>query len=74
MPNFGGPKEVKRQTCYTEKTVLGTERCSDEDYLSIPNCADEFCAGPGERSANRRIGEGKAGGISAPQGAYLFQQ
>ena len=39
--------------------------------LSIPNCVDECCAGPGERPAMRFIGGGKAGDLSASQGAYL---
>ena len=40
--------------------------------LSIQNCIDECCVGRGERSANRFIGGGKAGDLSAPRGAYLY--
>ena len=43
------------QPCYPEKTVLGIERCSEENYLSIPNCVDGRFAGPEERFFNRLI-------------------
>ena len=48
-----------------EEAVLGTERCGDENCLSIPNCVDERCAGSGERPTNRFIGGGKEGDRSA---------
>ena len=51
-----------------------TERCSNEDYLSIPNCVDEYCAGPGEYTAKRLINKGKEGRLSVPQRSYLFKQ
>ena len=54
-----------------DKAVLGTERCSDENYLSILKYVDECCACPGERTTNELISKGKAGGLSASQGAYL---
>ena len=56
------------QPCYPEKSVLGTERCSNENYLNIPKSIDKRCAGPGERFVNRLIDRGKAGGLSAPWG------
>ena len=55
-----------QQPCYPEEAVLGTERCGDENCLSIPNCVDVRCAGPGERHANRLIGGRKEGDHSAP--------
>ena len=45
------------QPCYLQKVVLGTKECSVENYLSISNCVDERCAGPGERTDNMLIGE-----------------
>ena len=60
IPNIGG------QPCYPEEAVLGTEKCGDENCLSIPNCVDECCAGPGERPANWHIGRGKEVDLSAP--------
>ena len=57
-----------------EEAVLGTERCGVKNCLSIPNCIDECYAGPGERPANRHIGEGKEGDLSAPYGAHLLIQ
>ena len=45
---------------------------SAENSFSIPNCVDKCCVGPGERPANRLIGEGKAENLSAPQGAHLY--
>ena len=56
MLDIGGSREA----------ILGTERCGDENCLSIPNCVDECCAGPGERPVNRFIGGGKEGDLSAP--------
>ena len=37
------------------------------------NCLGNCCVGPSKRSANRFIGGGKAGDLSAPQGAYLYR-
>ena len=54
----------------SEKTVLGTERCSVKNYLSIPNYVDKRCANPEERSAIRLFVEEKEG-LTAPQEAYL---
>ena len=45
---------------YPGKHVFSTESCRDENSLNMPNCVDECCVGPGERPANRLIGEGKA--------------
>ena len=46
----------------------------DENCLSIPNCVDECCAGPGERPIKRFIGGGKEGDLSAPLGAHLLNK
>ena len=59
--------------CYPEEAVLGAETCRAVNSLSLSNRLDECCAGPGERPANRFIGGGKAGDLSAPQGAYLYR-
>ena len=52
--------------------MVGTERCGTKNSLNIPNCVDECCAGPGERRDNKLISEGKAGDLSASQGAHLY--
>ena len=51
---------------HLEKAVFGTERCCAESHLSLPNFVNECRASPGERSANRSIGEGKARCLPAP--------
>ena len=60
--------------CYPEGTVLSAEICHAENSFSIQNCLDEYCVGPGERSDTIVIGVGKAGDLSAPQGAYLHRR
>ena len=64
-------EQVPSATMLSRKAVFGTERCGAENSLSIPSCVDECCVDPGERPANRLIGEGRAGDLSAPQGAHL---
>ena len=59
--------------CYPEETVLSAEIYRAEDSFSIQNCLDESCVGPGERSANRFIGRGKAGDRIDLQGVYLYR-
>ena len=51
--------------CYPEEAVLGAETCRAENSFSIYNYLGERCVGPGERPANRFIGRGKAGDLSA---------
>ena len=87
MTNIGGPRESKRILVATEmhpklvyaapawaRAVLGTERSSAENSHIILNYVDDCCVGPGERPANRLIGEGKAGDLSAPQRAHLYKK
>ena len=63
--------QVSLATTLSRKAVLGTERSGAENSLSIPNCVDECNVDPGERTANRLIGEGKAGDLLAPQEVHL---
>ena len=59
---------------YPEKTVLSTESFCAENNLSLQNGVDEFYVGPGARSANALVGEGKARDLSALQEAYRYKQ
>ena len=49
-----------------QKNLFSAQRCGAENCLSIPNCVDECCAGPGERPTNRLIGGENERGLSAP--------
>ena len=59
---------------YPEETVLSAETWCAENSIIIYNCVNECCGGPGVRSANRLIGEGKVEDLSAPRGAYLYDR
>ena len=89
IPNIDGPREAKSRlvASVVHSKLLyaapvwasalnnhATERCDAENSLSIPNCINECCAGPGDRPANRPIGEGKVGDFSVLQGTHLYDQ
>ena len=59
-------------TMLSKKAIIGTDKSSAENNLSIPNCVDECWVGPGEPHANRLIDEKKAGDRSASQGAHIY--
>ena len=51
--------------CYPEETILSATDLCAENSFCIENCLDGCYVSPNERSANRFIGEGKEGDLSA---------